>query len=115
EDAIARVKELREEFWQNINVPGTDTDLNQALERAGRAADYMEFAELLARDALAREESCGGHFREANKYDDGEAKRDDEHFAHVACWEHVGVDREPLRHVEPLVWEEVHPTVRSYK
>ncbi|MFO0965674.1 MAG: fumarate reductase/succinate dehydrogenase flavoprotein subunit [Gemmataceae bacterium] len=115
EHTIARVKELREEFWQNINVPGSDTDLNQALERAGRVADYMEFGELLARDALAREESCGGHFREEYKYDDGEAKRDDEHFAHVACWEHVGVDREPLRHTEPLVWEEVHPTVRSYK
>src|SRR5262249_16555993 len=115
ERTIKRVQELREEFWQSVNVPGTHTDLNQALERAGRVADFMEVGELLARDALAREEACGGHFREEYKYDDGEARRDDEHFSHVACWEHVGVDRAPIRHEEPLVWDAVHPTVRSYK
>jgi succinate dehydrogenase / fumarate reductase flavoprotein subunit len=115
EQAIDRIRELRQEFWESVNVPGTDQDLNAALERAGRVADFMEFGELLARDALAREESCGGHFREEHQYPDGEAKRDDERFSHVAAWEYAGPDREPLRNVEPLNWEEVHPTVRSYK
>ena len=96
-------------------MPGTDADLNVALERAGRVADFMEFGELLARDALAREESCGGHFREEYQYPDGEAKRDDEQFSHVAAWEYAGPDKEPVRNVEPLTWEVVHPTVRSYK
>jgi succinate dehydrogenase / fumarate reductase flavoprotein subunit len=115
EETIRRVRELRGEFWENVNVPGTDADLNVALERAGRVADFMEFAELLARDALAREESCGGHFREEYQYPDGEAKRDDERFSHVAAWEYAGPDKDPIRNVEPLVWEAVHPTVRSYK
>jgi succinate dehydrogenase / fumarate reductase flavoprotein subunit len=115
ERTIARVRELREEFWQSVHVPGTDTDLNMALERAGRVADFMEFAELLARDALAREESCGGHFREEYQYPDGEAKRDDEHFSHVAAWQYASDDGTPIRNVEPLEWEFVHPTVRSYK
>jgi succinate dehydrogenase / fumarate reductase flavoprotein subunit len=115
ETAIGRIQELRQEFWESVNVPGTDADLNVALERAGRVADFMEFGELLARDALAREESCGGHFREEHQYPDGEAKRDDERFSHVAAWEYAGPHREPIRNVEPLNWEEVHPTVRSYK
>jgi succinate dehydrogenase / fumarate reductase, flavoprotein subunit len=115
EQAIARIRELREEFWQSVNVPGTDADLNQALEKAGRVADFMEFGELLARDALAREESCGGHFREEYQYPDGEAKRDDEHFSHVAAWQFAGDQREPVRLTEPLPWEAVHPSVRSYK
>ena len=90
EEAIGKIRELRQEFWENVNVPGTDADLNVALERAGRVADFMEFGELLALDALAREESCGGHFREEYQYPDGEAKRDDEKFSHVAAWEYAG-------------------------
>jgi succinate dehydrogenase / fumarate reductase flavoprotein subunit len=78
-------------------------------------ADFMEFGELIARDALTREESCGGHFREEYQYPDGEAKRDDERFSHVAAWEYTGPDKDPVRNVEPLTWEVVHPTVRSYK
>jgi succinate dehydrogenase / fumarate reductase flavoprotein subunit len=115
EAAIAAVRELRQEFWQNVTVPGSADDLNVALERANRVADYLEFAELLALDALAREESCGGHFREEHQYPDGEAKRDDANFSHVAAWEYRGPDREPARYQEPLTWESVHPTVRSYK
>jgi succinate dehydrogenase / fumarate reductase flavoprotein subunit len=115
ETAIAKIRELRWDFWHNVNVPGTDADLNQALERAGRVGDHLEFGELLAKDALAREESCGGHFREEYQYPDGEAKRDDDSFSHVAAWQYVGSDQEPIRNVEPLTWEVVHPTVRSYK
>jgi succinate dehydrogenase / fumarate reductase flavoprotein subunit len=115
EQAIGRIRALREEFWQSVNVPGSDQDLNQALEKAGRVADFMEFGELLARDALAREESCGGHFREEYQYPDGEAKRDDERFSHVAAWQYAGDEREPVRLVEPLTWDAVHPSVRSYK
>jgi succinate dehydrogenase / fumarate reductase, flavoprotein subunit len=112
---IARVAELRAEFWQSVNVPGSDADLNMALERAGRVADFMEFAELLARDALAREESCGSHLREEYQYPDGEAKRDDEHFSHVAAWQYAGDNAVPIRNIEPLEWEFVKPSVRSYK
>jgi succinate dehydrogenase / fumarate reductase flavoprotein subunit len=115
EAAIQKIREIRWEYWQNVNVPGTDADLNIALERAGRVADHLEFAELLAKDALAREESCGGHFREEYQYPDGEAKRDDERFGHVAAWEYQGPDKEPVRNVEPLTWEVVQPSVRSYK
>jgi succinate dehydrogenase / fumarate reductase flavoprotein subunit len=114
ERAIARIRELRAEFWESVNVPGTDANLNVALERAGRVADFLEFGELLARDALTREESCGGHFREEYQ-DAGEAKRDDENFSHVAAWEYAGDDKDPIRNVEPLEWEFVHPSVRSYK
>lgn len=113
--AIKRIGELRAEFWQSVNVPGTDANLNVALERAGRVADFMEFGELLARDALTREESCGGHFREEYQYEDGEAKRDDEKFSHVAAWEYAGEGKEPIRNVEPLTWDFVKPSVRSYK
>jgi succinate dehydrogenase / fumarate reductase flavoprotein subunit len=115
EETIRTVRALRAEFWQNVRVPGGEHDLNQALEYAGRVADFMEFAELLALDALRRDESCGGHFREEYQYEDGEAKRDDEHFCHVAAWEYAGEDKEPIRNVEPLTWEVVHPSVRSYK
>lgn len=115
ERAVTAVRELRWEFWQNVNVPGSADDLNVALERANRVADYLDFGELLALDALTRNESCGGHFREEYQYPDGEAKRDDEHFSHVAAWEYRGPDKEPVRHTEPLAWETVHPTVRSYK
>jgi succinate dehydrogenase / fumarate reductase flavoprotein subunit len=115
ERAVEQVRELRAEFWQNVNVPGSADDLNTALERANRVADFMEFGELLALDALTREESCGGHFREEYQYEDGEAKRDDEHHSHVAAWEFQGPDRQPTRHREELIWETVKPSVRSYK
>ena len=115
QEVIKRVQELREEFWQSVNVPGTHTDLNQALERAGRVADFMEFGELLARDALARNESCGGHFREEYQTKDNDTLRDDVKFCHVAAWEHGVGGRDPVRHVEPLDFKEVPLTQRSYK
>ena len=113
--ALELIPALREEFWNSVNVPGSEADLNQSLERAGRVADYFELAELMCRDALERRESCGGHFREEFQFPDGEAKRDDENFAHVAAWEYQGPDKPPVRHVEPLVYEEVKMTTRSYK
>jgi succinate dehydrogenase / fumarate reductase flavoprotein subunit len=113
--ALQLLPALREEFWKDVNVPGSDAELNQALERAGRVADFIELGELMCRDALEREESCGGHFREEHQYPDGEAKRDDEKFAHAAVWEYQGVDKAPVRHVEPLVYEEVKMVTRSYK
>jgi succinate dehydrogenase / fumarate reductase flavoprotein subunit len=115
ERAVGKIRELRAEFWADVNVPGGDADLNTALERAGRVADFLEFAELLALDAMTREESCGAHFREEYQYPDGEAKRDDAHFQHVAAWEYRGPGKEPVRHTEPLTYEAVKPTVRSYK
>jgi succinate dehydrogenase / fumarate reductase, flavoprotein subunit len=113
--ALARIPELRDEFWKNVMVPGSGSDLNRALEQAGRVADYLEFAELLCFDALERDESCGGHFREEHQYPDGEAKRDDEHFMFVSAWEYAGVGQKPTLHKEPLVYEAVKPSVRSYK
>ena len=115
EKAILRIRELRDEFWQNVNVTGSDADLNAALERANRVSDYMEFGELLATDALTREESCGGHFRTEYQTPDGEALRDDANFCHVAAWEYAGSDKPPVRQVEPLHFENVHLAVRSYK
>ena len=115
ETAIRRIQELRAEFWTNVSVPGSGESLNSALEKAGRVADFLEFGELLARDALTREESCGGHFREEHQYPDGEAKRDDEKFVHAAAWEYAGADKTPIRNVEPLNFESVKPSVRSYK
>jgi succinate dehydrogenase / fumarate reductase, flavoprotein subunit len=113
--ALGRIPELREEFWRNVNVPGSDAELNQALEKAGRVADFLELAELICRDALHREESCGGHFREEYQTEDGEALRDDEQFAYVAAWEHTGRDADPRLHKEPLAFEYVHLAQRSYK
>ena len=115
EKALERIPQLREEFWQNVSVPGPKTNLNKNLEYAGRVADYLEFAELLTRDALHRTESCGGHFREESQTPDGEALRDDEHFSYVAAWEYAGVGKEPVMHKEELVFEYVKPTQRSYK
>ncbi len=115
EAAIKRVQELRAEFWQTVSVPGSGADMNQALERAGRVADFLEFAELLARDALTRDESCGGHFREEYQTAEGEAKRDDAQFAHAAAWEYSGFDKPAVRHEEPLVYETVKLSERSYK
>jgi succinate dehydrogenase / fumarate reductase flavoprotein subunit len=113
--ALDRIPVLREEFWQSVSVPGSPDNLNQSLEYAGRVADYLEFSELLALDALNRRESCGGHFREESQTPDGEALRDDEHYSYVAAWEFRGVGNQPELHKEPLVFEEVHPTQRSYK
>ncbi len=113
--ALERIPQLREEFWQNVSVPGPQNNLNKNLEYAGRVADYLEFAELLALDALHRTESCGGHFREESQTPDGEALRDDEHFSYVAAWEFEGVGKPPVLHTEPLVFEYVKPTQRSYK
>ena len=113
--ALEAIPKLREEFWHNVSVPGTPDNLNQSLEYAGRVADYLEFSELLALDALERRESCGGHFREESQTPDGEALRDDEHYTYVAAWEFNGVGKAPTLHKEPLVFEEVHPTQRSYK
>ena len=113
-EALKRIPELRAEFWQNVNVVGANEELNQSLEYAGRVADFLEFGELLCLDALTRNESCGGHFR-VEYQEEGECKRDDEHFAHVAAWEYQGEGKAPLRHTEPLVYEEVHMSTRSYK
>jgi succinate dehydrogenase / fumarate reductase flavoprotein subunit len=116
QEAIARIPELREEFWKDVNVPGDGLTFNQSLERAGRVADFLEFGELMCRDALARDESCGGHFREEHQTADGEALRDDEHFADVFAWEYQGSEAaEPKLHLEPLVFESVHLATRSYK
>jgi len=109
------IQELRAEFWKNVRVPGTGSDLNQSLERAGRVADFLEFSELLIIDALTRRESCGGHFNEAFQTDEGEARRDDENFCHVSAWKYAGDGEEPVFHKEPLVFENVHLTQRSYK
>jgi succinate dehydrogenase / fumarate reductase, flavoprotein subunit len=113
--ALERIPRLRDEFWQNVSVPGDQNNLNKNLEYAGRVADYLEFAEVLALDALERRESCGGHFREEFQTPDNEARRDDEHFAHAAAWEFQGTGARPTRHEEPLNFEYVHPTQRSYK
>jgi len=113
--ALRRIPELREEFWKNVNVTGENGELNQNLEYAGRVADFMEFAELLCLDALHRRESCGGHFREEFQTAEGEALRDDEHFAYVAAWEYAGQDKTPVLHKEPLAYEEMHMSTRSYK
>jgi succinate dehydrogenase / fumarate reductase flavoprotein subunit len=113
--AITKITELRADYWANVNVPGSADDLNTALERANRVADYLEFGELLARDALTREESCGGHFRTEYQTPDGEAKRNDAEFAHVAAWEYAGPDKTPVRNTEPLVFENVKLAERSYK
>ena len=115
EKARRLIQTLRAEFWENVTVPGAAKDLNQSLERAGRAADFLEFAELMIIDALARQESCGGHFNEAFQTDENEALRDDENFCHVAAWEYTADDSAPQLHKEPLVFENVELTQRSYK
>jgi succinate dehydrogenase / fumarate reductase, flavoprotein subunit len=113
--ALDLIPKLREEFWRDVRVPGTGAELNQSLEHAGRVADFLELAELMCRDALQREESCGAHFRTEHETADGEAKRDDEHFAYVSAWAYAGADREPVLHREPLVFENVALSQRSYK
>jgi succinate dehydrogenase / fumarate reductase flavoprotein subunit len=113
--ALERIPALREEFWASVRVVGLGETLNPSLEKAGRVADFLEFAELMCRDALHREESCGGHFREEYQTPDGEALRDDERFSYVAAWEYAGPDREPILHREPLIFEYVQPVTRSYQ
>jgi len=113
--AIDLIRTLRDDFWRNVRVLGSADSLNQSLEKAGRVADFMEFAELMVRDALHREESCGGHFREEHQTEDGEALRDDEHFAYVAAWEWTPENEPPVLHREALEYEYVHLAQRSYK
>lgn len=113
--ALNLISELRSEFWENVAVPGNSAELNQELEKAGRVADFLEFGALMARDALMRNESCGGHFREEYQMPDGEAQRDDENFCYVAAWEFRGIDKDPELHKEMLSFESVQTSVRSYK
>ncbi len=112
--ALGKIPELREQFWKDVTVLGGSDTLNQSLEKAGRVADFLEFAELMCRDALVREESCGGHYRTEHQVE-GEAKRDDENFCHAAVWEYKGAGAEPARHIEPLTFENVKLATRSYK
>jgi succinate dehydrogenase / fumarate reductase flavoprotein subunit len=113
--ARGRVRELRDDFWKNLTVTGSGGEFNQTLERAGRVADFMEFAETMIQDALTRDESCGGHFREEHQTEEGEARRDDEDFAHVAAWEFAGIGNNATLHKEELAFENVQLTQRSYK
>src|SRR5258706_14299965 len=113
--ALGEIPAIREEFWKNVCVLGENESRNQALEKAGRVADFLEFGELMCLDALMRNESCGGHFREEYQTPDGEALRDDEHYSYVAAWEYQGEGVRPALNKEPLEFEYVHPAQRSYK
>jgi len=113
--ALDLIPRLREEFWRDVRVPGSAQDFNQELEKAQRVADFLELGELIALDALHREESCGGHFREEHQTEENEAKRDDEHFSCVAAWEFKGVGEPAVLHKEPLTFEHARPSQRSYK
>ncbi len=113
--ALEQIPKLREEFWSNLALPGERNYLNEELEKAGRVADFLELGELMARDALERQESCGGHFREEYQTPDGEAQRDDEKFAHVSAWEFAGEGKPAILNKEPLTFERVKPSTRSYK
>ena len=115
EKALSEIPALREEFHKNVRVLGSADTLNQSLEKAGRVADFMELGELMARDALDREESCGGHFREEHQTDEGEAQRDDENFSHVSAWEWQGEGEAQTKNAEPLDFEYVALSQRSYK
>ena len=114
-NALSQIPALREQFWRDVKIIGTGEELNQSLEKAGRVADFFELAELMCLDALERNESCGGHFREEYQTPDGEAARDDQHYSYAAAWEFTGVGNLPVLHKEPLVFEYVHPSQRSYK
>jgi succinate dehydrogenase / fumarate reductase flavoprotein subunit len=115
ESAIEKVRALREQFWKDLRVLGTGDELNVSLEKAGRVADFFELGELMCRDALMRNESCGGHFREESQTEEGEAKRDDDNFQFAAAWEFMGVGEDPKLHKEALDFEYVKPSQRSYK
>ena len=112
---LEKIPVLREEFNNNIRIPGSGTDLNNELEKAGRARDFLELGELMCRDALSRNESCGGHFRVEYQSEEGEALRQDDDYSHVSAWEYAGEENEPILNKESLVFEEVTPAVRSYK
>ncbi|MFZ2429943.1 MAG: fumarate reductase/succinate dehydrogenase flavoprotein subunit [Lutibacter sp.] len=114
-EAITEIQEIREDFWKNVKVPGSLNEFNQELEKAGRVADFLELGELFAKDALEREESCGGHFREEHVTEDGEAKRDDANFAYVAAWEYTGKPSEAILHKEELQFKDIELKTRSYK
>jgi succinate dehydrogenase / fumarate reductase flavoprotein subunit len=114
-EAIKEIQEIREDFWKNVKVPGSLNELNPELEKAGRVADFLELGELFAKDALEREESCGGHFREEHVTEDGEAKRDDKNFAYVAAWEYTGKPSEAILHKEQLEFKDIELKTRSYK
>jgi succinate dehydrogenase / fumarate reductase flavoprotein subunit len=113
--ALGKIPELRERFWREVRVPGEGGELNQSLEKAGRVADFFELGELMCLDALERNESCGGHFREEYQTPEGEAQRDDANYSYAAAWEFKGVGSAPALHKEPLSFEYVHPAQRSYK
>ncbi len=113
--ALQSIPNLREEFDQNLRVPGTSSSLNEELEKAQRVRDFIDLGELMCRDALERRESCGGHFRVEHQTPDHEAQRDDENFCHAAVWEYNGEGRRPTRHVEPLAFDYVKLATRSYK
>ena len=115
EEAIHMIRDLRDEFWKDVRIPGKVDELNTELEKALRVADFLELGELMARDALDRKESCGGHFREEHQTDDGEAMRDDAHSTFVSAWEFKGVDSEPVLHKEPLIYENIEVKQRNYK
>jgi len=113
--ALEKIPQIRAEFWENVNVPGESNDLNQSLEKAGRVADFLDLAELMCIDALHRAESCGGHFREESQTEEGEALRDDENFAFSSAWQYSGDDKPPILNKEPLTFEYVPLSQRSYK
>jgi succinate dehydrogenase / fumarate reductase flavoprotein subunit len=115
EAALQELPKIREKFWDHVYIPGDTKEINQSLERAGRVADFLEFADIMIRDALTREESCGCHLREESQTEENEAKRDDENYSHVSVWQHVGENEAPLHHKENLVFENVTPSQRSYK
>jgi len=114
-EALKEIVTLREHFWNNVRLPGVANELNQELEKAGRVGDFLELAQLMVQDALERNESCGGHFRTEYQTPDHEALRDDQNFCHVAAWEYQGPEQQPVRHVEPLAFENTHLSQRSYK
>ena len=113
--AATEISKLRDQFWNDVRIPGSASDMNPELEKAGRVADFLELGELMCRDALERRESCGGHFREEYETADNEAKRDDENFCHVAAWEYTGANKPEVRHQEELNFENVKLATRSYK
>jgi succinate dehydrogenase / fumarate reductase flavoprotein subunit len=115
EKALEELPNIKKKFWDYVYIPGTPKEINQSLERAGRVADFLEFADIMIRDALTREESCGCHLREESQTEENEAKRDDANYSHVSVWEHLGENDQPKLHKEALTFEFVTPSQRSYK